>query len=90
MGDQEQEEPSTPILKTLAVEEQRKPEGMVGGGERSMIELDEDAEKGIPCGTTDKEEADTEIGFMTSEGRNMTLAILSLEGQGTSMHSKEP
>ena len=64
-----------------------------------MVEADEDAETGIWCGTTgergqqgqtDLEEADVGIGSTTSEGRNTMHAILSLEGQGTSMHSEEP
>ena len=50
---QEREEPSTLILETLAVAE-HKPEGLVGGGERSMVEVEEDAETGILCGTKDK------------------------------------
>ena len=78
MGNREQEEPSTPILKTPAVEEQHKPEGMVGGGERSMIEEDEAAETGISCGTT------------TSEGHDTGHALRPAEGQGTSLHSNEP
>ena len=78
MGDREQEEPSTPILKTPAVEEQHKPEGMVGGGERSMIEEDGDAETGISCRTT------------TSEGHDMGHALRPAEGQGTSVHLNEP
>ena len=44
VGDRGQGEPSTSILETLAVAEQHKPEGMVGSGERSMIEVDRDAE----------------------------------------------
>ena len=78
MGDREQEEPSTPILKTPAVEEQHKPEGMVGGGERSMIKEDGDAKTGISCGTT------------TSEGHDTGHALRPAEGQGTSVHSNEP
>ena len=63
---------------------------MVGGGERSIVEVDEDAETGIQCETTDEEEADAEIGSTTSEGRKAKHAILSLEGQVTSVHSEEP
>ena len=54
VGDRDREEPSTLILETSSIAEQYKPEGMVGGGERSMVEVDEDAETGILCGTTDK------------------------------------
>ena len=47
VGDREQEEPSTSILETSAVAEQHKPEGMVGGGKRSVVEADEDAKTRI-------------------------------------------
>jgi hypothetical protein len=36
---QEREDPSTLILETLVVAE-LKPEGLVGGGERSMVEVE--------------------------------------------------
>ena len=39
---------------------------------------------------TKEEEADAEIGSTMSEGRNTMHTILSLEGQGTSVHSNEP
>ena len=90
MRDREREEPSTLILETSAVAEQHKPEGMVGDGERSMVEVDEDAETGIRCGTTDEEEADAEIGSTTSEGRNAKHPTLSLADQVTSVHLEEP
>ena len=92
VGDREQEEPSTPILKTPAVEEQHKPEGMVGGGERSIIEEDGDAETSILCGTTTtkEEKADAEVGTTTSEGHDTGHALRPAEGQGTSVHSNEP
>ena len=82
------EEPSTPILKTPAVEGQHKPEGMVGGGERPIIEEDGNVETSISCGaTTSKEEkADTEVGTTTSERHDTGHALRPAEGQGTSMH----
>ena len=88
--DREREEPSRLILETSAVAEQHKPKGMVGGGERSMVEADEDAETGIRCGTMDEEEADAEIGSTASEGRNAKHTTLSVAGQVTSVHSEEP
>ena len=50
----------TPILETSATKEQREPEGMVGGGERPGIEVEADAETGIPCGTTGELKANAE------------------------------
>ena len=47
VGDRGREEPSTSILETSAVAEQHKPEGMVGGGKRSVVEADEDAKTRI-------------------------------------------
>ena len=47
VGDREREEPSPPTLETSAVAEQHKPEGMVGGGKRSVVEADEDAKTRI-------------------------------------------
>ena len=41
-------------------------------------------------GGGEESEVDAEIRFTTSEGRNTTHAILSLEGQGASVHSEEP
>ena len=38
--DREREEPSTPILKTLAVVDQRKTEETVGSGEESEVEAE--------------------------------------------------
>ena len=47
MGDREQEEPSTPILKTLAVADRRKTEEKLGDSEESEAEVEDGAEMGI-------------------------------------------
>mgnify|MGYP000468106441 FL=1 len=107
VGDRDREGPSTPILENFPVLEQHNPEEMEGGGERSVVEADEDAETCIRCRMTDEwlqegrsgskgttttkgVEADAGIGSTMREGQNTTLSMLSLEVQGTSMHSEEP
>ena len=45
---------STPNLQTSAVADHRKSEETEGGGEWSIVEADEDVERGIRCGMMDE------------------------------------
>ena len=74
-------------------ESETRPDEATGAGTRCR-KTDEHGKEGqteMEGSTTMKEEeADTEVGSTTSEGRNAKHAILSLEGQVTSVHSEEP
>ena len=93
VGDREREEPSTHILETSAVEEQHKPEGMVGGGKRSLVEADEDAKTGIRCGTTNERgrEGQTDLeGTTTMNGEEADAGIGSTTSEGCNTIARGP
>ena len=54
VGDREREEPSTPILETSAVADQRKTEEMMGGGEESEANAESGTGADARCGKADE------------------------------------
>ena len=98
----EQDEPSTPMLETSAVAEQRKTEEMMGGGEESEANAESGTRADARCGKTDgrgrngkpeSKEAtamkDTEVGSTASERDEAKHALPPVEGEDTSMYTAD-
>ena len=94
VGDREREEPSTPILETLAVAYRCKTEETVGGGEESEAKADDGAKMGIRCGKTNErgQEGQTDLGGTTTtkgEETDTEVGTTTSEGRETE-HALRP
>ena len=94
MEDREQEGPSTPILETSAIADQRKTVETVGGGKESEAEADDGAEMGIRCGKTNErgQEGQTDLGGATTtkEEKTDTGVGSTASGRDEAKHALRP